>query len=81
VVRNLHGVNAKELRSAHLTHSNITLFLLSEISYENGEDFRQYLPLLFHVIFVSMDSSEDIVPEHRQHLLVNLLYTLARHAT
>lgn len=79
-----HGVNAKELQSAlqghqqhSLTHADIALILLAEIAYENDEDFRQYLPLLFHVIFVSMDSSEDIVLEHCQHLLVNLLYSLA----
>ncbi|OWM64475.1 hypothetical protein CDL15_Pgr020442 [Punica granatum] len=79
-----HGVNAKELRSAlqghqqhSLTHADIALILLAEIAYENDEDFREHLPLLFHVTFVSMDSSEDIVLEHCQHLLVNLLYSLA----
>lgn len=79
-----HGVNANELQSAlqghqqhSLTHADIALILLAEIAYENDEDFRQYLHLLFHVIFVSMDSSEDIVLEHCQHLLVNLLYSLA----
>ncbi|XP_019427584.1 PREDICTED: uncharacterized protein LOC109335831 isoform X1 [Lupinus angustifolius] len=78
------AVSAKELQSAlqghqqhSLTHADIALILLAEIAYENDEDFRQYLPLLFHVIFVSMDSSEDIVLEHCQHLLVNLLYSLA----
>ncbi|KAK8615919.1 hypothetical protein V6N13_017489 [Hibiscus sabdariffa] len=80
----VHGVNAKELVSAlqghqqHLlTHADIALILLAEIAYENDEDFREHLPLLFHVTFVSMDSSEDIVLEHCQHLLVNLLYSLA----
>ncbi|KAG4395808.1 hypothetical protein GLYMA_19G037200v4 [Glycine max] len=80
----MHAVNPKELQSAlqghqqhSLTHADIALILLAEIAYENDEDFRQYLPLLFHVIFVSMDSSEDIVLEHCQHLLVNLLYSLA----
>ncbi|KAK4798256.1 hypothetical protein SAY86_030582 [Trapa natans] len=80
----VHGVNAKELRSAlqghqqHLlTDADIALILLAEIAYENDEDFREHLPLLFHVTFVSMDSSEDIVLEHCQHLLVNLLYSLA----
>ncbi|KAK9110935.1 hypothetical protein Scep_018454 [Stephania cephalantha] len=80
----VHGVNAGELQSAlqghqqHLlTHADIALILLAEIAYENDEDFREHLPLLFHVIFVSMDSSEDIVLEHCQHLLVNLLYSLA----
>ncbi|KAK4712333.1 hypothetical protein R3W88_006846 [Solanum pinnatisectum] len=79
-----HAVNAKELQSAlqghqqHLlTHADIALILLAEIAYENDEDFREHLPLLFHVTFVSMDSSEDIVLEHCQHLLVNLLYSLA----
>ncbi|KAL0014895.1 hypothetical protein SO802_001964 [Lithocarpus litseifolius] len=79
-----HGVNAKELQSAlqghqqhSLTHADIALILLAEIAYENDEDFREHLPLLFHVTFVSMDSSEDIVLEHCQHLLVNLLYSLA----
>ncbi|KAI4320353.1 hypothetical protein MLD38_033847 [Melastoma candidum] len=79
-----HGVNAKELRSAlqghqqhSLTHADIALILLAEIAYENDEDFREHLPLLFHVTFVSMDSSEDIVLDHCQHLLVNLLYSLA----
>lgn len=79
-----HAVNAKELRSAlqghqqhSLTHADIALILLAEIAYENDEDFREHLPLLFHVTFVSMDSSEDIVLEHCQHLLVNLLYSLA----
>ncbi|KAL8161301.1 hypothetical protein V2J09_012790 [Rumex salicifolius] len=80
----MHGVSAKELHSAlqghqqhSLTQADIALILLAEIAYENDEDFRQYLPLLFHVTFVSMDSSEDIVLEHCQHLLVNLLYSLA----
>ncbi|KAL2522981.1 ARM repeat superfamily protein [Forsythia ovata] len=79
-----HGVNAKELQSAlqghqqhSLTQADIALILLAEIAYENDEDFREHLPLLFHVTFVSMDSSEDIVLEHCQHLLVNLLYSLA----
>ncbi|CAM8994511.1 unnamed protein product [Rhodiola kirilowii] len=80
----MHGVNANELQSAlqghqqhSLTHADIALILLAEIAYENDEDFRHHLPLLFHVTFVSMDSSEDIVLEHCQHLLVNLLYSLA----
>ncbi|GAA0166322.1 scaffold/adaptor protein [Lithospermum erythrorhizon] len=80
----VHGVSAKELQSAlqghqqhSLTHADIALILLAEIAYENDEDFREHLPLLFHVTFVSMDSSEDIVLEHCQHLLVNLLYSLA----
>ncbi|KAD7479458.1 hypothetical protein E3N88_02594 [Mikania micrantha] len=81
-----HGVNAKELNTAlrrhqhqrhSLTHADIALILLAEIAYENDEDFREHLPLLFHVIFVSMDSSEGIVLEHCQRLLVNLLYSLA----
>ncbi|KAG8384559.1 hypothetical protein BUALT_Bualt04G0130400 [Buddleja alternifolia] len=79
-----HGVNAKDLQSAlqghqqhTLTQADIALILLAEIAYENDEDFREHLPLLFHVTFVSMDSSEDIVLEHCQHLLVNLLYSLA----
>ncbi|KAL8546139.1 hypothetical protein ACS0TY_006023 [Phlomoides rotata] len=79
-----HGINAKELQSAlqghqqhTLTQADIALILLAEIAYENDEDFREHLPLLFHVTFVSMDSSEDIVLEHCQHLLVNLLYSLA----
>ncbi|KAK4740478.1 hypothetical protein SAY87_032410 [Trapa incisa] len=78
------GVNTKELHSAlrghqqhSLTHADIALILLAEIAYENDEDFRDHLPLLFHVTFVSMDSSEDIVLEHCQQLLVNLLYSLA----
>ncbi|KAF5735639.1 protein furry [Tripterygium wilfordii] len=80
----MHGVSAKELQSAlqghqqhSLTQADIALILLAEIAYENDEDFREHLPLLFHVTFVSMDSSEDIVLEHCQHLLVNLLYSLA----
>ncbi|KAF6150040.1 hypothetical protein GIB67_002822 [Kingdonia uniflora] len=80
----VHGINAGELHSAlqgHQQHSltlaDIALILLAEIAYENDEDFREHLPLLFHVTFVSMDSSEDIVLEHCQHLLVNLLYSLA----
>ncbi|KAF9603439.1 hypothetical protein IFM89_036140 [Coptis chinensis] len=80
----VHAVNAGELQSAlqghqqhSLTHADIALILLAEIAYENDEDFREHLPLLFHVTFVSMDSSEDIVLEHCQHLLVNLLYSLA----
>ncbi|XP_042970437.1 uncharacterized protein LOC122302991 isoform X1 [Carya illinoinensis] len=80
----MHGVSAKELQSAlqghqqhSLTRADIALILLAEIAYENDEDFREHLPLLFHVTFVSMDSSEDIVLEHCQHLLVNLLYSLA----
>ncbi|XP_058098054.1 uncharacterized protein LOC131243018 isoform X2 [Magnolia sinica] len=79
-----HGVNAGELSSAlagqpqhSLSRADIALILLAEIAYENDEDFRGHLPLLFHVTFVSMDSSEDIVLEHCQHLLVNLLYSLA----
>lgn len=60
-----------------LSKADIALILLAEIAYENDEDFRGHLPLLFHVTFVSMDSSEDIVLEHCQQLLVNLLYSLA----
>ncbi|KAF5769782.1 putative Cell morphogenesis protein [Helianthus annuus] len=80
-----HGVSARELNTAlqghqhphhSLTHADIALILLAEIAYENDEDFREHLPLLFHVTFVSMDSSEDIVLEHCQRLLVNLLYSL-----
>ncbi|XP_052624495.1 uncharacterized protein LOC111876656 isoform X2 [Lactuca sativa] len=78
------GVSAKELHTAlqghqqqhSLTHADIALILLAEIAYENDEDFREHLPLLFHVTFVSMDSSEDIVLKHCQRLLVNLLYSL-----
>lgn len=80
----LHGINPSELQSAlqghhqHLlSRADIALILLAEIAYENDEDFRENLPLLFHVTCVSMDSSEDIVLEHCQHLLVNLLYSLA----
>ncbi|KAL7221486.1 hypothetical protein ACSBR1_023443 [Camellia fascicularis] len=80
----MQSVSARELQSAlqghqqhSLTHADIALILLAEIAYENDEDFREHLPLLFHVTFVSMDSSEDIVLEHCQHLLVNLLYSLA----
>ncbi|CAA6655790.1 unnamed protein product [Spirodela intermedia] len=80
----LHGVNASELQSAlqghhqHLlSRADIALILLAEIAYENDEDFRENLPLLFHVTLVSLDSSEDIVLEHCQHLLINLLYSLA----
>ncbi|XP_010251338.1 PREDICTED: protein furry homolog-like [Nelumbo nucifera] len=80
----LHGINVGDIQSAlqghqqhSLTHADIALILLAEIAYENDEDFREHLPLLFHVMFVSMDSSEDIVLEHSQRLLVNLLYSLA----
>ncbi|KAK8310529.1 hypothetical protein V6Z12_D02G192500 [Gossypium hirsutum] len=52
----MHGVNAKELQSAlqghqqhSLTRADIALILLAEIAYENDEDFREHLPLLFHV--------------------------------
>ncbi|KAJ3672294.1 hypothetical protein LUZ60_007015 [Juncus effusus] len=79
-----NGINATELQSAlqghnqHLvSRADISLILLAEIAYENDEDFRENLPLLFHVTCVSMDSSEDIVLEHCQDLLVNLLYSLA----
>ncbi|KAL3692961.1 hypothetical protein R1sor_006612 [Riccia sorocarpa] len=77
------AVSAGELQSAlrghhhWLSRADIALILLAEIAYENDEDFRGHLPLLFHVTFVSMDSSEDIVREHCQQLLVNLLYSLA----
>ncbi|THU63128.1 hypothetical protein C4D60_Mb01t12460 [Musa balbisiana] len=80
----LQGISATELQSAlqgHQQHllsrADIALILLAEIAYENDEDFREHLPLLFHVTCVSMDSSEDIVLLHSQHLLVNLLYSLA----
>nr|CAB3451600.1 unnamed protein product [Digitaria exilis] len=79
----VHGINANELQSAlqghqHLlSRADIALILLAEIAYENDEDFRENLPLLFHVTCVSMDSSEDIMLEHCQDLLVNLLYSLA----
>ncbi|KAG6553135.1 hypothetical protein Mapa_005194 [Marchantia paleacea] len=80
---NIPAVSAGELQSAlqghhhWLSRADIALILLAEIAYENDEDFRGHLPLLFHVTFVSMDSSEDIVLEHCQQLLVNLLYSLA----
>nr|XP_043633528.1 protein furry homolog-like [Erigeron canadensis] len=79
------GISDRELHTAlhghqqqqhSLTHADIALILLAEIAYENDEDFREHLPLLFHVTFVSMDSSEDIVLEHCECLLVNLLYSL-----
>ncbi|XP_065026588.1 uncharacterized protein LOC104000586 isoform X1 [Musa acuminata AAA Group] len=80
----LQGISASELQSAlqgHQQHllsrADIALILLAEIAYENDEDFREHLPLLFHVTCVSMDSSEDIVLLHSQNLLVNLLYSLA----
>lgn len=80
----MHGINASELQSAlqghnqhQLSRADIALILLAEIAYENDEDFRGNLPLLFHVTCVSMDSSEDLVLTHCQHLLVNLLYSLA----
>ncbi|WOL05337.1 hypothetical protein Cni_G14065 [Canna indica] len=63
--------------SSVLQGINAPLILLAEIAYENDEDFHEHLPLLFHVTFVSMDSSEDIVLLHSQYLLVNLLYSLA----
>ncbi|RWW58044.1 hypothetical protein BHE74_00035123, partial [Ensete ventricosum] len=80
----LQGISASELQSAlqgHQQHllsrADIALILLAEIAYENDEDFREHLPLLFHLTCVSMDSSEDIVLLHSQNLLVNLLYSLA----
>eukprot|EP00850_Spirogloea_muscicola_P018806 SM000176S03137 [mRNA] locus=s176:102016:119238:- [translate_table: standard] len=60
-----------------VSRAGIALILLAEIAYENDEDFRPHLPLLFHVTFVSMDSTQAIVLEHCQQLLVNLLYSLA----
>lgn len=60
-----------------LSRADLALILLAEIAYENDEDFRGHLPLLFHVAFVSMDSPSDLVLEHCQQLLVNLLYSLA----
>lgn len=83
VTGGLLGINANDLQSAlqghqHLlSRADIALILLAEIAYENDEDFRENLPLLFHVTCVSMDSSEDIVLEHCKNLLVNLLYSLA----
>ncbi|GKA17859.1 furry homolog-like protein [Tanacetum coccineum] len=80
-----HGVSVRELNSAlqgrrhhdrSLSHADIALILLAEIAHEIGEDFREHLPLLFHVTFVSMDSSEDVVLKHCQRVLVNLLYSL-----
>lgn len=69
--------SALQVHHHWLSRADIALILLAEIAYENDEDFRGHLPLLFHVTFVSMDSSEDIVLEHCQQLLVNLLYSLA----
>lgn len=60
-----------------LSRADLALILLAEIAYENDEDFRSHLPLLFHVAFVSMDSRSALVLEHCQQLLVNLLYSLA----
>lgn len=60
-----------------LSRADLALILLTEIAYENDEDFRGHLPLLFHVAFVSMDSRSALVLEHCQQLLVNLLYSLA----
>ncbi|XP_078448512.1 ARM repeat superfamily protein isoform X2 [Wolffia australiana] len=60
-----------------LSRADIALILLAEIAYENDEDFRENLPLLFHVALVSLDSADDIVLEHCQQLLINLLYSLA----
>eukprot|EP00850_Spirogloea_muscicola_P016988 SM000142S00502 [mRNA] locus=s142:28293:45159:+ [translate_table: standard] len=68
-----------DLMAGHhwVSRAGIALILLAEIAYENDEDFRPHLPLLFHVTFVSMDSTQAIVLEHCQQLLVNLLYSLA----
>ncbi|XP_024390755.1 uncharacterized protein [Physcomitrium patens] len=76
---NAPGAGGGDSQAHHhwLSRADIALILLAEIGYENDEDFRGHLPLLFHVTFVSMDSSEDIVLEHCQQLLVNLLYSLA----
>lgn len=38
-----------------LTRSDLALILLAEIAYENDEDFRGHLPLLFHATFILMD--------------------------
>ena len=60
-----------------LARPDFALILLAEIAYENDEDFRPHLPLLFHTAFLMLDSPEPLVLTHAQQLLVNLLYTLA----
>lgn len=60
-----------------LTRPDFALILLAEIAYENDEDFRPHLPLLFHTALMLLDSPEPLVLSHAQQLLVNLLYTLA----
>ena len=50
------------------------------MAYEHDEDFRSHLPLLFHALVTAMDSSEQLVYQHAQQILINLLYSLsARH--
>lgn len=41
------------------------------------QDFRNHLPVLFHVIVVSMDGSEGVVRQHMQQLLINLIHSLS----
>lgn len=63
-----------------LGRPQLAMCLLAEVAYENDEDFRSHLPLLFHATITAMDSAEPVVYQHAQQALVNLLYSLsARH--
>eukprot|EP00976_Prorocentrum_cordatum_P102082 1192903-Prorocentrum_minimum.AAC.2 len=41
-----------------LSRADLALVLLAEVAFGHDEVFRAHLPLLFHVVLVSMDSVE-----------------------
>lgn len=61
-----------------LQRSELSICLLSELAFEQGEKFTDHVPLLLHICVVCMDSPEPVVRLHCQELIVNLLRALSR---
>lgn len=59
-----------------LHRSELSICLLAEVAFEQGDKFSDHVPLLFHICVICMDSPEQVVRQHCQELLVNLLRAL-----
>jgi len=59
-----------------LQRADVSICMLAEIAYEQGEEFNDHVPLLFHLCVVCMDSLEPVVRLHCQQLVIHLLNVL-----
>lgn len=59
-----------------LHRSELSICLLAEVAFEQGDKFAEHAPLLFHICVICMDSPEQVVRQHCQELLMNLLRAL-----